>query len=179
MKISIHHFVRLGIVALVATLLLTSGCKSKKLAMQAAHAKAQQEEMLQKQKEEERKKKEQEERARQEEEQQLAREEKNKATLSLTEAPKLEKYFIAIANAPDMNSANSTINEALFLFASDQTPVLIVISKEGEEKDYDKPTTIRDYLNYLKDQKKNVNRISNLVTNDAGKIKEVELIKQK
>lgn len=179
MKISIHHFVRLGIVALVALLLLNSGCKSKKLAMQAAQAKAQQEEMLRKQKEEEMKKKEVEERARQEEEQRLAREEKNKATLSLTEAPKLERYFIAIANAPDNNAANSTINEALFLFASDQTPVLIIISNEGEEKDYDKPTTIRAYLNYLKDQKKNINRISNLVTNDAGKIKEVELIKQK
>ena len=134
--------------------------------------------MIRKQKEEESRKRDAEEKARQEEEQRLAREEKNKTTLNLTEAPKLEKYFIAIANAPDMNAANSSINEALFLFASDQTPVLIVISKEGEEKDYDKPTTIRAYLNYLKDQKKNVNRISNLVTNDAGKIKEVELIKQ-
>jgi hypothetical protein len=34
-------------------------------------------------------------------------------------------------------------------------------------------------LNYLKDQKKNINRVSNLVTDSSGKIKEVELVKQK
>ena len=39
------------------------------------------------------------------------------------------------------------------------------------------PTTIIDYLNYLKDQKKNMNKIDKLQFDNAGKITEVELRK--
>ena len=179
MKLSLRNFSRLGILALVTFLLLTAGCKSKKLAMQAAQAKAQQEETLRKQKEEELKKKEIEEKARREEQERQAREAKDKAVPILTGAQKLDQYFTSIANASNASSANASIYEALSMFSSDQTPVLIVISEEGGEKDYDKPTTIKAYLNYIKDQKKNVNRISNLVMDNSGKIKEVELVKQK
>lgn len=180
MKLSIHYFSRLGILTLVSVMLLTAGgCKSKKLAQQAAQAKAQQEEALRKQKEEELKKKEEEEKARKAEEERLAREAKANAKVAPPSAEvRLEQYFTAIATAANLNSANSSINEALSLFSSEQTPVLIVISEEGGEKDYDKPTTIKQYLNYLKDQKKNINRVSNLVLDDAGKIKEVELVKK-
>ncbi|HLZ16132.1 MAG TPA: hypothetical protein VKQ08_03795, partial [Cyclobacteriaceae bacterium] len=72
---------------------------------------------------------------------------------------------------------NSSINEALTLFASPQAPVLIVISEEDGKKDYDRPTTITAYLNYLKDQKKNINDIAGLKTDASGKITELELKK--
>jgi hypothetical protein len=182
MKLSLINFSRHGILTLVVLLSLSTSCKSKKLAQQAAQAKAQQEEALRKQKEDELKKKEMEEKARREEQERKAREAKeakDKAVPSLTGAQKLDQYFASIANASNASSANASINEALSMFSSDQTPVLIVISEEGGEKDYDKPTTIKAYLNYLKDQKKNVNRISNLVLDNSGKIKEVELVKQK
>jgi hypothetical protein len=183
MKLRINYFSRLSIFMLVSVLLLTAGgCKSKKLAQQAAQAKAQQEEALRKQKEEEMKKKEAEEKARKaaaDEEERKAREAKaNVKVAPASTEVRLEQYFTAISTAANLNSANSSINEALSLFSSEQTPVLIVISEEGGEKDYDKPTTIKQYLNYLKDQKKNINRISNLVLDDAGKIKEVELVKK-
>ena len=90
---------------------------------------------------------------------------------------KLSEYFDAIANADNVASANSSINEALALFASSEAPVLVVISEEGGKKDYDRPTTIKAYLNYLKDQKKNINYIDNLQVDASGKITEVELKK--
>ncbi|MEJ0031521.1 MAG: hypothetical protein WDO15_14620 [Bacteroidota bacterium] len=46
-------------------------------------------------------------------------------------------------------------------------------------KDYDKPTTIPGLSNYLKDQKKNLNSISDLKFDGAGKITEVELTRKK
>jgi hypothetical protein len=90
---------------------------------------------------------------------------------------KLMQYFDAIANAGNVTSANTNIDEALTLFASSQAPVLIVISQEGGDKDYDRPTTIRSYLNYLKDQKKNINKIESVKLDEFGKITEVELRK--
>ncbi|CAN5117806.1 hypothetical protein BH09BAC3_BH09BAC3_29360 [soil metagenome] len=94
-----------------------------------------------------------------------------------TPKAKLGQYFNAISAAPNVTAANSNINEALAMFTSGDTPVLIIISGEGAQKDYDKPTTISTYLNYLKDQKKNINRIENLVFDNYGKISEVELRK--
>ena len=90
---------------------------------------------------------------------------------------KLNQYFEAISNSSSVASANSSINEALALFASPETPVLIVISESGGMKDYDRPTTIKDYLNYLKDQRKNINSISDVKSDGAGKITELELRK--
>ena len=97
----------------------------------------------------------------------------------LANAPKakLNQYFESIARSSNVASANSSINEALALFASPETPVLIVISEENGQKDYDRPTTIRQYLNYLKDTKNNANTISNLQYDNSGKITEVELRK--
>lgn len=90
---------------------------------------------------------------------------------------RLNQYFDAIANANNVTTANTSIDEALYLFSSPQAPVLIVISEEGGQKDYDRPTSIRSYLNYLKDQKKNNNQIAHLKMDEAGKITEVELRK--
>ena len=91
---------------------------------------------------------------------------------------KLEEYFDAISNSSNPASANSSINEALAMFASADTPVLIVIHEAGGQKDYDRPTTIKNYLNYLKDQKKKADKIGNLQFDGSGKITEVELVKQ-
>ena len=88
-----------------------------------------------------------------------------------------EKSFANIASAASTTQANRIINETLQLFASNTVPVLIIISQAGGFNDYDRPTTIEDYLNYVKDQKVNRNKVSELVFDDAGKITEVVLIK--
>lgn len=90
----------------------------------------------------------------------------------------LNRYFSAVSNARSDAEANRQINMALDLFASDQAPVLIVISEQGGLKDYDKPTTILKYLNYLKDQRKNPDRVSDVVLDSNGKIMELELAKE-
>ena len=61
------------------------------------------------------------------------------------------------------------------LFASPDVPVLVVISEENGMKDYDKPTTIEKYLNYLKDRKAYKAVVNDIVYNDSGKITELEL----
>ena len=90
----------------------------------------------------------------------------------------LEKNFAGIANASSVTQANRIINETLQMFSSNSVPVLIIISQAGGFNDYDRPTTIENYLNYVKDQKSNRNQVYNLKFNDAGKITEVELIKR-
>jgi hypothetical protein len=152
-----------------------TGCKSKKKAMEAEKARMEQEAALKKKQEEEAAaaKRAAEENAR------LEAEAREREARELANAPtnKLNNYFDAIANAGSAASANSSINEALGMFSSAETPVLIVISEEDGKKDYDEPTNIKKYLEYLKDQKKNMNKISNLQFDSAGKITEVELTK--
>src|SRR5690606_10545582 len=88
---------------------------------------------------------------------------------------KLENYFSSIANAGTVQSANSTIQETLAMFSNQNTPVFIVIYEENGVKDYDEPTTINNYLNYLKDTKKNLNFISDIRLDGSGKVSELEL----
>jgi hypothetical protein len=165
------------IMLVFVVLISVVGCKSKKKAMEAsaaaekarieqeAAAKKQQEEAAARAKaDEERSKREAEER------------ERANAKAS-TPAARLGEYFNAISSSGNTASANSSINEALALFASPDTPVLIVISESGGQKDYDRPTTIKNYLNYLKDQKKNINQISDVKFDSSGKITELELKK--
>ena len=90
----------------------------------------------------------------------------------------LENNLFNIATAANPTIANRIINETLQLFSSNNVPVLIIISQAGGFNDYDRPTTIENYLNYVKDQKVNRNRVSTLKLNDEGKITEVELIKR-
>ena len=168
---------KLTIWALVILLMATGvSCKSKKSAMGATDAaaekaKIEQEAAMRKQQEEAAKK--------QAEMKEKARLEAEAARKKEDEPyNKLQNYFTAISNANSVGAANSSIAEALNLFTSKDTPVLIVISEEGGQKDYDRPTTIGQYLNYLKDQKKNINKISHLQFDDAGKITEVELVKK-
>jgi hypothetical protein len=90
----------------------------------------------------------------------------------------LEDYFSSIARASSTSEANMFINEAVNLFQSPDTPVLIIISKTADAVDYDRPTTIMNYLNYLKDTKNNINVINDIKYNASGKITELELIKK-
>ena len=109
------------------------------------------------------------------EEERRAAEEAAKAKL-----PKnmLETNLGKIAASGSTTQANTLINETLQLFESKDVPVLIIISQAGGFNDYDRPTTIENYLNYVKDQKVSRNKVANLKFNDNGKITEVELIKK-
>jgi hypothetical protein len=181
MTLLIQKSSRFMILALmVVVMAMGAGCKSKKKAMEAQQAaekaRIEQEAAARKQREEE------EARRRREADEQARRDAEARARAErevVGPQKKLEQYFSAIANATSPGAANNSINEALALFASPSTPVLIVIHEEGGEKDYDRPTNIKDYLNYLKDQKKPADRIGNLQFDGSGKIKEVELVKQK
>lgn len=93
----------------------------------------------------------------------------------------LENAFQTIANAAksgNLTQANSTIKTTLQYFSSEDAPVLIIISREGSVVDYDKPTTIRRYLEFLKDQKASKNAIDAIMTDSNGKIKGLDLIKK-
>lgn len=90
-------------------------------------------------------------------------------------AEKLENYFNAVAAAGNANVANQSIQETLSMFSNQETPVLIVIHEENGIKDYDEPTTIKKYLDYLKDTKKNLNYISDIRMDASGKVSELEL----
>jgi hypothetical protein len=94
-------------------------------------------------------------------------------------ASKLENYFNSVANSSNVDAANRTINEAKGMFSNPNTPVLIVIHEERGVKDYDEPTTIDKYLNYLKDTKKNLNFISDIKLDGSGKVSELELRRKK
>ncbi len=93
----------------------------------------------------------------------------------------LENAFQGIANAGkagNLNQASTLIKNTLSLFSSDDAPVLIIISREGDIVDYDKPTTIRHYLEFLKDQKASRNAVDSYQLDAGGKIKELDLIKK-
>jgi hypothetical protein len=90
----------------------------------------------------------------------------------------LATYFSSIASSASSSEANMIVNQALKLFASPDTPVLIIISKTADGVDYDRPTTILNYLNYLKDTKNNINVVENVKYDANGKITELELMKK-
>ncbi|MBN3035388.1 MAG: hypothetical protein JW861_07355 [Bacteroidales bacterium] len=119
---------------------------------------------------EELRKREEEERKRQQEEEEA---QKKKQSYDY-----IEDYFFQIAGSNDINEANTKISEAMKLYSSDQVPVLIIISQEGDITDYDKPTTIGNYLNYLKDVKKYDCKIHQARFDEYGQITELELIKK-
>lgn len=93
----------------------------------------------------------------------------------------LENAFQSIANAGksgNLSQAATLIRSTLALFTSEEVPVLIIISREGNVVDYDKPTTIRRYLEFLKDQKASRNAVDNYQLDGNGKIKSLDLIKK-
>lgn len=108
----------------------------------------------------------------------LAREREEALRREGAEQKGLDDYFGLIANSTNLATSNRYIGEALNLFASEEVPVLVIVSKSGNIVDYDRPTTIRKYLEYLKDQKVVRNKIENVVYDSEGKITELELIKK-
>ncbi|MEO9476702.1 MAG: nucleoid-structuring protein H-NS [Cyclobacteriaceae bacterium] len=109
------------------------------------------------------------------EEQEITAEEINPPSPS--KAEKISQYFSAIANASSIPEANNNIAEALSMFSSADAVVLIEIYSQSGQVDYDQPTTIKKYLNYLKDQKKNTNKVQDIVYDDNGNVKELVLRK--
>ena len=89
----------------------------------------------------------------------------------------LGSRFDRIASAPNVSTANAMINSTTQLFSSGDAPVLIIISQAGGSNDYDRPTTIQRYLEYLKDQQRNPNLVESVVLDGSGKIRELVLIK--
>ena len=99
----------------------------------------------------------------------------------LTMKEKLESSFQSISDASlagNISMANSLIESAMKYFAAPDVPVLIIINRQGNIVDYDKPTTIFKYLNFLKDQKENRNNVDSYQLDPSGKIKELDLIKK-
>ncbi len=94
-----------------------------------------------------------------------------------TRSERLEDYFAGIAGSLSLASANGSISEALTMFSSPDAPVLIVIYRGDGRADYDEPTTIKRYLEYLKDTKNNKAVVEEMVLDDYGKIKELVLKK--
>ena len=90
----------------------------------------------------------------------------------------LEDLFGEIARSGNAANANKLITQGLSMFSSPDAPVLIIISESGGMKDYDQPTTIELYLNYLKDHQISPNQIYQVKKDDEGKISELELIKK-
>jgi len=93
----------------------------------------------------------------------------------------LDRYFeeiIRLSKSGNIERTNMQIKDALKFFTTPEAPLLIIVYREnGQPIDYDKPTTIGAYLNYLKDQKVNHNTTYSIERDDAGKIKLVELLK--
>lgn len=90
----------------------------------------------------------------------------------------LNQHFEALTGQTDYEKANNIISNTLPMFSNDDVPVLVIISEENGEKDYDKPTNIKDYLNYLKDRKAYKAEVETIEYDDNGKIKELELRKK-
>ncbi|MDP3461787.1 MAG: hypothetical protein Q8S18_03250 [Bacteroidales bacterium] len=112
------------------------------------------------------------------EEERLMREEEARKKAEASKFSNVEDMFRAIAASPDAGRANDLIDRTLQMFATPDVPVLIIISQAGGFNDYDRPTTIRKYLDYLKDQKVYGNRVEQVKYDNNGKITELELIKR-
>ena len=115
------------------------------------------------------------ERAQREEEERRLAEERERANSA---DAVLGRNFNSIANAGNVSQANRLINETMAMFESPDVPVLIIIKQNAGFNDYDRPTTIEKYLNYVKDQKKATEKVFSIKYNSNGKINELELIKK-
>jgi hypothetical protein len=90
----------------------------------------------------------------------------------------IDRSLQNIANATTFDEANQKIEAALHLFATPDIPVLIIISQAEGFNDYDRPTTISKFLEYLKDRKVYPYRVESVKRDNTGKINELELIKK-
>ena len=115
---------------------------------------------------------------RQAEEDRLKLEEEERAKAAASKYQKIDNQLITIANATSIDNANEQINMILQKFATPDIPVLIIISNTGGFNDYDRPTTISMFLNYLKDKKQYPYKVDAVKRDGLGKITELELIKK-
>lgn len=90
----------------------------------------------------------------------------------------LNQNFEALVGQKDYAKANNIINNTLPMFAGNDVPVLVIIAEENGVKDYDKPTNIKDYMNYLKDRKAYKAEVEAVKYDQNGKISELELRKK-
>lgn len=163
MKLSRSKYL-FGILVLMAVFAFSS-CKSKKKATEISDAQEMKDEMAEETKEE------------------VVEEEPEEISTPVKpvkkDAPEqLDTFFEAVANAPSPASANKSISDALLMFDNPNAPVLIVIYSSGGQVDYDEPTTIKKYLEYLKDTKNYNVEVEEMVRSDNGKIKELVLRKK-
>ncbi len=91
---------------------------------------------------------------------------------------RLSNYFGQIANASSVTAANNNIREAVGMFSNGEAPVLIIFYAANGTEDFDEPTTITKYLNYLKDLKKAPHKVKEMVMDSQGRIKELVLVKK-
>lgn len=117
--------------------------------------------------------------------QEILRKEKERQEMELLQEKKqaeldnINAHFVGVASAADEAEANFKIQQALTFYASPEVPVLLIIAIYGDnKKDYDEPTTIGRYLNYLKDVKAYNRQIESAKFNENHKIIELELIKK-
>ncbi len=104
--------------------------------------------------------------------------EKRVAVYEPTLSERLDDHFLSIARATTVSSANMEIQEALQLFSTGNAPVLIIFYQANGQEDYDEPTTIEKYLNYLKDTRKSTAKVEEMVMDDYGRIKELVLVRK-
>lgn len=116
--------------------------------------------------------------ARKAEEERLRKEEEAKNRVEKSKYATIESSFAAIATAQSVDEANRQINMALPMYATPDVPVLIIISQADGFNDYDRPTTISLFLNYLKDKKRTNLKVETAQYDGQGKITELELIKK-
>ncbi len=85
---------------------------------------------------------------------------------------KLDTEFSNTAKGVD------NFNKVLSLCSYSEIPVLTVIfNKNKKKKDFDRPTSLKRYLEYLKDTKNYNVKVNDIFTDESGKITKIELIK--
>ncbi len=112
------------------------------------------------------------------EEERLKREEEERRMKEATKYEKIDNELFAISSSTTIDAANKKITLSLDQFESPDVPVLIIISQSGGFNDYDRPTTISKFLNYLKDKQQYKYKVVSVKRNESGKITELELIKK-
>lgn len=115
---------------------------------------------------------------RQAEEERLKLEEEKRAEVAASKYQEIDNQLNVLANLTAVSSANEHINTLLQQFATPDIPVLIIISNAGGFNDYDRPTTISMFLNYIKDKKQYSYKVDAVKRDGLGKITELELIKK-
>ena len=78
--------------------------------------------------------------------------------------------FNALIDPAEDDNSNDIILETLAYFESNDSPVLIILQTLNGKVFYDRPTTIENYLYYLKDLKKNYHEIREMNLNNDDKI---------